>query len=128
MKKMTKYLIGMAVALLAGGTFAGAATNAPIRSSIDVKPGSVVNIGDQAPFMYDGAEGVKQVICAGEIMPVFKETSVLGLTKRTEVGAVKVLSYTGDNRFTAQVVEGRLSTGDVAMKDSARCMLYHSES
>ncbi|MHC1697453.1 MAG: hypothetical protein AB9919_05190 [Geobacteraceae bacterium] len=128
MRKIAKYLSGIAAAFLVAVTFASAATNTPIKSSIDVKPGSVLHIGDQASFLYNGTEGVKQVICAGETIPVFKETNILGLTKRTEMGAVKVLSYTGDHRFMAQVVEGQLSNGDIAFKESATCMLYHPES
>jgi hypothetical protein len=117
----------MATAVLVAGTFAVAATNSPVKSQVEVKTGSVLNIGDQTSFLYSGTDGVKNVICAGETIPVFKESHVLGLTKRTEVGAVKVLSYMGDHRFMAQVVEGRLTNGDIALKESATCTLYHPE-
>jgi hypothetical protein len=105
------------------GTFAGAATDSPVKSTLDVKSGSVLYIGDKAPFLYNGTEGVRQVICDGETIPVFKETNVLGLTKKTEVGAVKVVSYMGDRGFMGQVVDGRLVNGDIALKESSTCML-----
>ena len=125
MRKTSTYIIGMAAAVLLAGTFAGAAGNSPVRSDVELKSGNVLNIGDQVSFMYGGPEGVKSAICAGETIPVYKESNVLGLTKRTEVGAVRVLSYMGDHRFLAKVVEGRLANGDIALKESATCMLYH---
>jgi len=127
MLKIARYLIGAAAAFLVAGTFAGAATDAPIRSTLDAKSGGVLYVGDKASFSYSGTEGVRQVVCDGETIPVFKETNVLGLTKRTEVGAVKVLSYRGDRGFTGQVVEGHLTNGDIALKESSRCMLPNPE-
>lgn len=127
MRKTATFIIGMAAAVLLAGTFAGAASNSPIRSNVELKSGNVLNVGDEASFAYNGSGGVQSAICAGETIPVFKETHAYGLTKRTEVGAVKVLSYKGDHEFLAKVVEGRLSNGDLAFKESATCMLYHPE-
>lgn len=128
MRILTRYMIVIVAAVLGAGTFAFGATNSAVKSNVELKAGNILNIGDQATFLYNGTEGVKDVICTGETIPVYKETPVFGLVKKTEVGAVKVLSYKGDDRFLAQVVEGRLTNGDVALKQSATCLLYHHES
>jgi len=120
MKKLATCVIGMAMAVMVAGTLADAANDLTIRSSAEIKPGSVLNIGDQATFWYGGNEAVRNFVSAGETIPVFKETPVCGLTKRTEVGAVRVLAYKGEHRFLARVVDGRLANGDIALKEVSR--------
>lgn len=117
MRKLITCTIGMAMAIMIAGTAANAAHDLMVRSSVEIKSGSVLNIGDQASFRYDGNAGVRNAIRVGETMPVFKETPVCGLTKRTEVGAVKVLSLKGEHEFLAQVVAGHLKHGDIALKN-----------
>ncbi len=123
MRKVASYMRGMAMAVLVGGMIAGCSSNPPVRSSLELTNGSVLNIGDKAVFDFKGSGDLKKAVCLGETIPVYREVFVYQTMSRTEVGKVKVLSYAGDKKFNAQVVEGQLRDGDIARKDSATCLL-----
>ncbi|MEA5114125.1 MAG: hypothetical protein VB050_08850 [Geobacteraceae bacterium] len=127
MRKLWRYMIGIAMAVVVGGMAAGCSTNPPVRSSLELNKGSVLNIGDQAVFNLQGTGEVKNVVCLGETIPVYREVFIYQTMSRTEVGKVKVLNYVGENKFDAQVVEGQLKDGDIARKDSATCLLYRPD-
>ncbi len=127
MQSLWRYMRGVAMAVVIGGVFAGCSTNPPVTSSLEVNRGNVLNRGDQAMFDFRGRGDVSKAVCLGETIPVYREVFVFQTMSRTEVGKVKVVSYAGDHRFNAQVVEGQLKDGDIARKDSATCLLYEPE-
>lgn len=114
---------GMALAVVIGGVVAGCSTNPPVTSSLELNNGSTLNRGDQAVFDFRGSGEVQKAVCLGETIPVYREVFIFQTMSRTEVGKVKVVSYSGDNKFNAQVVEGQLRDGDIARKDSVACLL-----
>jgi len=123
MRRLWRYVRGLAMAVVIGGVVAGCSTNPPVTSSLELNRGSILNIGDQAVFDVRGTGDVHKAVCLGETIPVYREVFIFQTMSRTEVGKVKVLSYAGDNKFNARVVEGQLRDGDKVRRDSATCLL-----
>jgi len=127
MKKMSWIIAVLAVSVL-GQVFSGCAKyEPPIKSEVEAQRHKILKVGDQVMLFHSGTEDVKKVICIGDVIPVFLEESTSGVTKRTEVGKVKVLEYAGDHCFKAQVVEGQMKDGAVAIKQNAACLVYTPE-
>lgn len=100
----------------------------PVKSEVVSAKGQTLRPGDTVVLFHSGTEEVRKIICVGETIPVYREVYVKGLTKRTEVGQIKVLEYAGEHRFKGQVVEGKVQSGDIALKDDAACMVYRDDS
>lgn len=86
--------------------------------------GVTSTVGDQVRLFHSGNENIQKVFCVGDVIPVYREVDAYGVTKRTEVGKIKVLSYDGKQSILAQVVEGTVSPGNIAEKEATACMVY----
>jgi hypothetical protein len=116
----------IAVACLLSMVVTGCA--APVvKSEVVSTPGKTSTVGEKVRLFHSGAESVKEVFCVGAVIPVFKEVSAWGVTKRIEVGKIKVLSYEGNQAIVAEVVEGTVKAGNIAEKEATACMVYVPE-
>ena len=86
--------------------------------------GVTSTVGDQVRLFHSGNENIQKVFCVGDVIPVYREVDAYGVTKRTEVGKIKVLSYDGKQSILAQVVEGTVKPGNIAEKEATACMIY----
>ena len=102
-------------------------TEPVVKSEVVATAGKTMTIGDKVRLFHSGSEDVKKVFCVGEVIPVFKEVSSQGVTKRIDVGKIKVLSYEGNQAIIAQVVEGTVKSGNIAEKEATGCMVYVPE-
>lgn len=116
----------VAVACLLSMVITGCA-GPQVKSEVVATQGKTMTIGEKVRLFHSGSESVKKVFCAGEVIPVFKEVSAWGVTKRIEVGKIKVLSYEGNQAIIAEVVEGTVKTGNIAEKEATACMVYVPE-
>lgn len=89
-----------------------------LRGEVQTKAGKKVRL------FHSGTQDVKKTVCIGDLIPVYREVYAYGAIKRTEVGKIRVLSYVGEHYFEAELVAGRIRTGDVAQKESAACLVY----
>ncbi|UFS70685.1 hypothetical protein LPW11_00500 [Geomonas sp. RF6] len=127
MKKILWMTVLLSIAAMSA-VFTGCSVyEKPIKSEVEVKKSKVLNIGDQVLLFHSGTEDVKKSICVGETIPVYTEAFTSGVTKRHEVGKIKVLEFAGDHYFKGQVVEGQIKEGAVAIKDNAACLVYSPE-
>jgi hypothetical protein len=97
-----------------------------VKSEVVSTPGKTFTVGEKVR-LFSGAESTKEVFCVGEVIPVFREVSAWGVTKRIEVGKIKVLSYEGDQAIIAKVVEGTIKAGNIAEAKAHACMVYVPE-
>jgi hypothetical protein len=87
--------------------------------------GKVVSrIGETVRLFHGGTEQAKEVFCLNETVPVYRQVyGRYGEGEYKEVGKVKITQYLGKYDFDADVVEGDLQDGDIAMKQSAACLV-----
>jgi hypothetical protein len=96
-----------------------------------VKSEVIMKVGNKVHLFHSGTEIVKNEICLNDVIPVYREVAVGYRSLKgadqvknlEEVGKVKVLSYAGDHYFEAEIVEGKVRSGDVAKKEKAYCLV-----
>ena len=89
-----------------------------LRGEVETKTGKKVRL------FHSGTQDVKKTICIGDLIPVYREVYAYGAIKKTEVGKIKILSYVGEHYLEAEIVAGKIKTGDVAQKESASCLVH----
>ena len=120
MKRAVTVFLVLAVTILACSSVTAQVTKQQreLRGEVETKAGKIVRL------FHSGTQDVKKTICIGDLIPVYREVYAYGAIKKTEVGRIKVLSYVGEHYFEAEVVAGKIKTGDVAQKESASCLVY----
>lgn len=94
-----------------------------VRSQVEGTTKKISRNGDTVRLFHSGTADVKKIICPNDVLDVYREVQVEGVTNSKEVGRVKVLKLVGENYFDAKVLEGAIRAGDVAKKDNASCMI-----
>jgi len=89
-----------------------------LRGEVETKTGKIVRL------FHSGTKDVKNTICIGDLIPVYREVYAYGAIKKTEVGKIKVITYVGEHYFEAEIIAGKIKTGDVAQKESVSCLVY----
>jgi len=121
--KSLKIMILLVLTCLASTLMTGCTTPA-VKSEVTMPAGVTSTVGDQVRLFHSGNENIQKVFCVGDVIPVYREVDAYGVTKRTEVGKIKVLSYDGKQSILAQVVEGTVRPGNIAEKEATACMIY----
>ncbi len=116
-------MILLAITCLVSTVLTGCATP-EVKSDAAVSSVGTSTIGDTVRLFHSGNEDIKKVFCVGDVIPVYREVAAIGVTNRTEVGKIKVLSYDGKESIIAQVVEGTVKPGNIAEKEATACMIY----
>lgn len=124
--KSLKIMILLVFVCLASALMTGCTAPA-VKSEVSMPAGVTSTIGDQVRLFHSGDENIQKVFCVGDVIPVYREVDAYGVTKRTEVGKIKVLSYAGKQSILAQVVEGTVKPGNIAEKAATACMVYAPE-
>jgi len=122
MKRLIRVCSHLA-ALVMLATLFTACAQPEFRSQVETKVKKNLRVGDTVRLFHSGTEDVKKIICLNEEIPVYNEVNVEGVRKSKEVGKIKVIKYVGENYFDAKVVEGVISAGDIARKDTAACLI-----
>jgi len=118
-----KIMILLAVTCLVATLFTGCATP-KVKSEVAMSSVGTSTIGDTVRLFHSGSQDIEKVFCVGDVIPVYREVDAIGVTNRTEVGKIKVLSYEGKQSILAQVVEGTVKPGNIAEKEATACMIY----
>jgi hypothetical protein len=122
MKRLITVCLHLA-ALVMLATLFTACTQPEVRSQVDSKVNKNLRVGDTVRLFHSGTEDVKKIICLNEEITVYNEKIAAGVRKSTEVGKIKVIKYVDENYYDAKVVEGVISAGDIARKDTAACLI-----
>ena len=120
MKSFVKFSMVLAFTIMSFSPVAAQVTQKQqeLRAEVEMKTGKKVHL------FHSGTQDVKKTICIGDLIPVYREVYAYGAIKKTEVGKIKVLSYVGEHYIEADVIAGKIKTGDVAQKESASCLVH----
>jgi hypothetical protein len=76
--------------------------------------------GDIVYLFHSGTAGVKRTIHGNDVLAVYRIDSSCRVT---EVGKIRILSYTGETYLKAGVVEGEIKRDDIAKKGDVSCLV-----
>ncbi len=79
--------------------------------------------GDVVCLFQSGTAEVRKIIHVGDVLPVYRESRD---HQTRPAGKVKILDYAGEDYLKAEVVEGELMTGDIAIKGDVASLLLSS--
>ena len=86
-----------------------------------VKNEIVMKMGNKVHLFHSSAVAAQEDIAVNDILPVYR---LEGKNRQEiEVGAVKVLSFSGEHYFEAEIVKGEIKVGDIAKKDAAALLV-----
>src|ERR1039457_588887 len=81
-----------------------------------IKNEVVMKMGNKVHLFHSSKVDAQKEIAINDVLPVFR---LNGKTRQEkEVGAVKVLSFSGEHYFEAEIIKGEIKIGDVAKKDA----------
>lgn len=86
-----------------------------------VKNEVVMKMGNKLHLFHSSKVEAQKEIAINDVLPVFR--TVGKSQQEKEVGAVKVLSFTGEHYFEAEVIKGEVKVGDVAKKDASSLLV-----
>jgi hypothetical protein len=115
MKKIISIMTLGTLALMLALPITGTAAEKKAQNEV------VMKMGNKVHLFHSSKVDVQHDISLNEVLPVYRTN---GKTrKNVEVGAVKVLSYSGEHYFEAEIVKGEIKVGDFAMKDSSALLV-----
>jgi hypothetical protein len=92
------------------------------------KSEAVQKTGDDSYLFGSGTQDVTKEFCLNDIVPVYRDVAhgwaIKGygeVQSRDKVGDIKISSYIGNQNFRAQVMDGSVQPGDMAIKEGASC-------
>ena len=81
----------------------------------------VMKMGNKLHLFHSGKVDAQKEIAIGDVITVYRE---YGKThQQKEVGQVKVLSFTGEHYFEAEIIKGEIKVGDIAKKDATSLLV-----
>jgi hypothetical protein len=90
----------------------------------------VMKMGNKVHLFHSSNVEAQKEIALGDVLLVYRQYVKPRMQKsdaparaEKEVGAVKVLSFTGDHYFEAEVIKGEIKIGDVAKKDASSLLV-----
>jgi hypothetical protein len=81
----------------------------------------VMKMGNKVHLFHSSKVEVQKDIAINDVLPVYRITGKSRQEK--EVGAVKVLSFTGEHYFEAEIIKGEIKIGDIAKKDASALLV-----
>ena len=94
-----------------------------VEMQAKVESSVVMVVGSKVHLFHSGTADVKKEICLNDVLSVHRELMAGGHTTSQEVGKVKVLAYVGEHYFEAEILEGKIMSGDIAKKKTAFCLI-----
>lgn len=124
MKRLFKVVTLLAISVLLAIPVIGQAADKKTKNKIVMKIGNKVHL-----FHSSNVEAQKE-IAINDVLPVYRQSVKLSMQKNEapkptekEVGSVKVLSFTGEHYFEAEIIKGEIKVGDIAKTNSASLLV-----
>jgi hypothetical protein len=88
-----------------------------------LKDEEVMKVGSKLHMFHSGTQDVKSAIVVHDVLTVYREypPDISGATKET--GKVRVTATLGDYYFEAEVIEGYVQPGSIALKGTVACLI-----
>jgi hypothetical protein len=113
MKKLFKIITLLTLSAMLAIPAISQAADKKIKNEVVMKMGNKVHL-----FHSSKVEAQKDI---NDVLPVFRISGKSHQEK--EVGAVKVLSFTGEHYFEAEIIKGEIKIGDIAKKDASALLV-----
>lgn len=121
MKKSLLLLVAILVSVVSA---AQAVSYPPVsQEPAPVREEDVMKAGDKLLLFHSGTPDVTESIRTGDLLTVFHDNPGDLAAEVTPTGKVKILSTVGDYYFEAEVVEGSVGPGNIAVKGNAGCLV-----
>lgn len=86
-----------------------------------IKNEVVMKMGNKVHLFHSSKVDAQKEIAINDVLPVYR---LNGKTRQEkEVGSVKVLSFSGEHYFEAEIIKGEIKIGDVAKKDASSLLV-----
>jgi hypothetical protein len=82
---------------------------------------AVMKVGTKIYLFHNGMGEVRKTINVNDVLTVYREYPADFSLESREIGKVRILSALGEYYFEAEVVEGYVQPGNVAIKGSVAC-------
>ena len=86
-----------------------------------IKNEVVMKMGNKVHLFHSSKVEAQKDIAINDVLPVYRISGKSHQEK--EVGAVKVLSFTGEHYFEAEIIKGEIKIGDIAKKDASALLV-----
>jgi hypothetical protein len=88
-----------------------------------LKDHEVMKVGAMVHLFHSGTEDVRNTIKAGDVLVAYREypPDVSGISKAS--GKVKIIGSLGDYYFEAEVIDGVVAPGYLALKGTVACLV-----
>ncbi len=118
MKCVKHFAIGVAILSLLGVMAACTTVHprAQVRETIFAKPGDTIHL------FYGRSRLAKQEFCVDAVVPVYRYPDPF-VDKKSEVGKIRITKGLGDHYLEGVVVEGAITTGDIAVQPTSECLV-----
>ena len=84
---------------------------------------AVMKVGTKLYLFCSGTEEVRKTINVNDVLTVYREYPPDFSLDTREVGKVRILSALGEYYFEAEVIEGYVQSGNVAIKGTVGCYI-----
>jgi hypothetical protein len=88
-----------------------------------LKDEAVMKVGTKIYLFHNGTEEVRKTINVNDVLTVYREYPADFSLETKEVGKVRILSTSGEYYFEAEVIEGYVQPGNVAIKGTVACYI-----
>lgn len=86
-------------------------------------PGTRMLEGETVYLFHSGIEQIKPAIQPGDVLPVYRVTS---LCEMKVVGKIRVISYLGETYLKGEVVDGEIRANDIAKIGKVSCLVTNA--
>ena len=122
MKKLSFLLLLIAPLIMATSLYA-ITYPFPENEPAYLKDEAVMKVGAKIYLFYNGTEEVSKTINVNDVLTVYREYPPDFSASTSEVGKVRILSASGEYYFEAEVIEGYVQPGNVAIKGTVACYI-----
>ena len=122
-KKLLRALWFLMAPLLMPAVVHAVTYSFPENEPAYLKDEAVVNTGTKLYLFHSGTEEVKKTINVNDVLTVFREYPSDISPEGRETGKVKILSYSGEYYYEAEVIEGSVHSGYLAKKGTIACFI-----
>lgn len=84
---------------------------------------AVMKVGTKLYLFCSGTDEARKTINVNDVLSVYREYPPDFSASTSEVGKVKILSASGKYYFEAEVIEGYVQPGNVAIKGTVACYI-----
>ena len=119
MKKLTMMIILLTISIMVAAPLTVHAGEKKTKNEV------VMKMGNKVHLFHSSKVDAQKEIAIGDVITVYREYGKARQEK--EVGQVKVLSFSGEHYFEAEIIKGEIKVGDIAKKDATSLLIQRAK-